>query len=523
MKLEFRESIIPEQQLSELGFLEYLDLFDFNLPIFPRSILSPMNSKEADIHFNELSNLVKITSDHKTNFKQLFKYAEELPNLDCIADNISKKKLDPHQLFNLGKFLEIDEKITGLEHGLIIKNNPCPAMIRILKTYLTPGLGSFIRSQKEKTLQNEIGKLEKKLSMELVEYEKDIHDDTGIRMIYPWPKEMPTNEKTLVLARKSKLVDVKILRGLMNIEYILPDHIRKIRDDMEKLVGELNTSSREKLNRITNDLNKFHDKFKNYYNSRKQRFFQYALVFAMKTNKLCLPELSESIELNVTGGRLPILARNREKEYVPLKLSLKSGPNVLFGANMAGKTTVLKTIFFLTTLARFGLPVPAKKFKLHFPKEINLHLKSSGTLSDNLSGFGEELDFFCHNWKTPSLILVDELFQSTNPIAGQELSKIFLEHFRGKKHILFCTTQYPEILFSEGLQLYSMKDLDMENLKKGKKSITDLLKKMPYEVERIKEHDIVKTIKESKKPLYIALHFPLSESIKNKIEKRLKG
>jgi hypothetical protein len=160
---------------------------------------------------------------------------------------------------------------------------------------------------------------------------------------------------------------------------------------------------------------------------------------------------------------------------------------------------------------------------LHFPEQVELHVKSAGAMSRNLSGFGDEIAFFTRELSPSAYILVDELFQSTDPVGGAELSKIVLQDFSHKDLVFFCTSHYPEVLHIRDISLFRMKDIDFEEETGHVLNLDTLMGTMPYELERILPQDIGNVLKESRKPLYLALHFPLPESIKEKIRKQLRG
>ncbi len=225
----------------------------------------------------------------------------------------------------------------------------------------------------------------------------------------------------------------------------------------------------------------------------------------------------------IKNAVLPVLKTQRKDAYTPLSLDLKKGASVLFGANMTGKTTALKTIYFHLTAIRTGLPVPAEAITLHFPNQVAFHLKSPGDIKKKLSGFGEEIVFFTKEISPGAYFLVDELFQSTDPVNGVKLSQIFLSAFSQKEMIFFCTSHYPDLLNLTDISLYWMKDVDYNQKMPDLMAAEDLLSKIPFEIERIYPDNIENVLKNSRTPLAIALHFNLPETIKEKIRDRLKG
>ncbi|MCP4752498.1 MAG: hypothetical protein GY866_16530 [Proteobacteria bacterium] len=52
-------------------------------------------------------------------------------------------------------------------------------------------------------------------------------------------------------------------------------------------------------------------------------------------------------------------------------------------------------------------------------------------------------------------------------------------------------------------------------------SLEELMAKMPFEVESVSPDDVERLMKEIRKSLHLALHFPLAESVKDRIRERL--
>ena len=189
---------------------------------------------------------------------------------------------------------------------------------------------------------------------------------------------------------------------------------------------------------------------------------------------------------------------------------------------MSGKTTVLKTVYFLLTLVQLGLPLPARNITLHYPAQVALALKSPGDIRTNSSTYSEELSFFAQPMKDGAYILSDELFLSTDPANGVILSKIVVQSMTDADMVFFCTTHYPEILNTKNSALYKMEDVNPLLLKKNGYDLQSLHNFMPYRLTPISEGDHEK-IRTSTAPLETALLFDLPQDIKEAIKTHLDG
>jgi DNA mismatch repair ATPase MutS len=128
-------------------------------------------------------------------------------------------------------------------------------------------------------------------------------------------------------------------------------------------------------------------------------------------------EISDSFSLEATGMGHPLIDPSA---CVVNDIVAGNGPSVLIitGANMAGKSTFLRTLGINVVLALNGAPVFAKKFKCPL---INLRtgMRTADSLKDHQSYFYAELDRLKSimddlRSNQPLLILLDEILKGTN-------------------------------------------------------------------------------------------------------------
>jgi DNA mismatch repair ATPase MutS len=526
MKLEFEQNIIPDGLYKELGFDAFMRLFDLDIPLLPRRILRPLSAQKGREHFRILQDLQKQVDQKKLELEKIIDQSRKLPLLDFVLPFFENQSLEQFHLYSLGKFVSENLVLQEIEMGYPILPEPgkcCRKIKEILETHTQKSFSSLHYTPEEKELREKISKLEKELKIQLSQYENEIYGQTGLKMIYPYPKELPQDAENLPKIQDCKLLSVTSKQDINLVNYQLSPSIKTIISEKDTLAQKVSHLMGEKIRKINKELYPHFRDFRICYQERKNQTFYYVLLLVKQRQSLCLPTFQSSLGCKLTNAVLPSLQNQKKAKYIPLNLDLKRGANVLFGANMTGKTTVLKTIYFQLTAIRMGLPVCAESILLHFPEQVELHLKSAGNIRWNLSGFGQEIEFFTKEISPSAYILADELFQSTDPIGGVELSRIILQEFSHKDLVFFCTSHYPEVLSLRDISLYRMKDVDFDEETGHVLSLEDLMEKMPYKLERILSGDIGNAFQESKKPLYIALHFPLPESIKEKIRERLKG
>lgn len=112
-------------------------------------------------------------------------------------------------------------------------------------------------------------------------------------------------------------------------------------------------------------------------------------IFAYNHPDYCYPEIEEHFVFEGKDLGHPMISRN---VCVRNDISIEQNPYflVVTGANMAGKSTYLRTIGINHTLACIGVPVCAISLKIH-PFRLVTNLRTSDSLNDNESYFFAEL------------------------------------------------------------------------------------------------------------------------------------
>lgn len=115
------------------------------------------------------------------------------------------------------------------------------------------------------------------------------------------------------------------------------------------------------------------------------------------------------------------------KNSVTNSFDNSNGVLLLTGANMAGKSTFLKSLGMCVYLAHLGFPLPAKEAKIPFYNEIYIFINNNDDLSSGYSYFMQEVINLkevvlkCNDNQT-CFALFDELFKGTNFEDALEIS-----------------------------------------------------------------------------------------------------
>lgn len=154
------------------------------------------------------------------------------------------------------------------------------------------------------------------------------------------------------------------------------------------------------------------------------------------------------------------------KNAIGNNLSLTSSQNFLFltGANMAGKSTFIKSIGILVYLSHIGIGAPAKSIRLTFMDGLITNLNIADNLVKGESYFYNEVQRIKNtvlkvNDGKKNCVLIDELFKGTNILDAMKCSSKVIEGLQKISSSIFILSthlyeiseqlqQYPNIQFS---------------------------------------------------------------------------
>ena len=150
--------------------------------------------------------------------------------------------------------------------------------------------------------------------------------------------------------------------------------------------------------------------------------------YAFNNSAYVFPELSEtSTTIKATALGHPLL--NKEQLVSNDIQLMKDEFFIITGANMAGKSTFLRTVALNIVLANCGLPVHAKSFSYQ-PIKLISSMRTSDSLQNDESYFFSELKrlkFIVDEIKTDRyFIILDEILKGTNSKDKAEGSKKFI-------------------------------------------------------------------------------------------------
>jgi DNA mismatch repair ATPase MutS len=168
----------------------------------------------------------------------------------------------------------------------------------------------------------------------------------------------------------------------------------------------------------------------------------------------------------------PEIKNNLEKEneeYQKIDFLCEEGVTLITGANMTGKTVILKTLALIQNMMQYGFYVPAEYASLPITDEIFMLSGDLQSIQSGLSSFAAEILFVNKIYKhsktnKKSLILMDELARNTNPHEGKAIVKAMISLLKNKNSFSIITSHY------EGVNSYekNIKNYRVKGLKKDK-------------------------------------------------------
>lgn len=168
--------------------------------------------------------------------------------------------------------------------------------------------------------------------------------------------------------------------------------------------------------------NYFKYKFKNRYTELADIFYQtdawYSMAMAAKKYNLEFPEFLEAEEPFINAEKIYHILLTHPTSY-DIQLSPSTNFIFLTGANMAGKSTFIKSLGVAVYLAHLGMGVPAKKMQLTLFDGVLSNINVVDNIVKGESYFFNEVQRIKNTILTINdgrkwLVLIDELFKGTN-------------------------------------------------------------------------------------------------------------
>ncbi|MBM7560164.1 MutS-related protein [Marinitoga litoralis] len=393
-------------------------MFELNYILQKLAIISPLGQKK-------LNNLDFIT-DKEMISKELNKIEETITFINSFPDNVEKIKL------NLMYIKDITNILERLKNGYILDD------IELFELKYFAYYYEKIRKHVELSFLD-------KPSLEKV-----------FQILDPDNEKLPTFY--IYDSYSNELREIRKKR-------------KKSSEEEKELLYQKELEIEEKLREeITNKISNHIEKIEKAINDVSELDFVLAKSFLALQKGFVKPEFSDNIEYESLFN--PVIKDKlieENKDFQPIDIKLFNGVTLLTGANMTGKTVILKTIALSQYLFQYGFYVPAKKAKI---KPISKVFLISGDYQSTLNGLSsyaaemvklnEILEYIKE--KNNVLILLDELARNTNPHEGKLIVKAVIEILKNHNSISLITTHFNNVA-DENIRKLRIKGIRKDKLK----------------------------------------------------------
>jgi len=399
--------------------------------------LVPLSFENILTHHSDVEELIKTFQNEK--------FLEDiLNNLECVLDvshtfeRIKNKEiLDEIELFELKNYVLVVDSIREK-----IKNH-------LPKKFVPPELTDVI----------------------------DLLDPEGLRM--PTFYIYDAYSKELAEIRKKK-------RELLKSENTCEDEILALTEkesQIEKMI----------LEEISQRLSNYHHIISE--SIEKIKYFDVILTKTRLAKELGLacPQITreKNRSIKIKGMFNPKLKSELEKlgkTYQPVDIEITPGVTVMVGANMSGKSVVLRTVALIQYMAQLGFFVPAWSCELTYVDNISIIAEDNQKPLSGLSSFGAEILAINETLKESdgkvSLILIDEPARTTNPYEGTIIVNALVKIFEKNKSYTIIVTHFDDIQARRRLRIKGLREelLKDKSIYKPEEIINNLQDYIDYQI-----------------------------------------
>lgn len=166
---------------------------------------------------------------------------------------------------------------------------------------------------------------------------------------------------------------------------------------------------------------------------------------------LCRPQIGDAGSTFTLLWNPRLRHRNEEQglRYQPVDIELRNGVCLITGANMAGKTVLLKTVGIAQMMAQFGFLVPATAAETTLFDDVVFCIGDEQNEMNGLSSFASEIikisDTVSRAASERLLILIDEPARTTNPIEGKAIVQSVATLLEKRPSTTLITTHYSQL------------------------------------------------------------------------------
>ncbi len=154
---------------------------------------------------------------------------------------------------------------------------------------------------------------------------------------------------------------------------------------------------------------------------------------AARRDFIC-PTLHDGDEIEIRNGRHPVVEASIGNTFIPNDVAMNNSTDrllIITGANMGGKSTLLRQVAIIQILGQIGSFVPATSARLPIIDRVWTRVGASDDLASGRSTFMVEMTetaAILNNATPRSLVLLDEIGRGTSTFDGLSIAWAVAEH-----------------------------------------------------------------------------------------------
>lgn len=217
-----------------------------------------------------------------------------------------------------------------------------------------------------------------------------------------------------------------------NTLFVEPPHLRSLNNTRIEITAKIEGALSKICREYTETIQSFFPEFLKLFSLIKDFDLIYTRAAYSYTNNFVRPVLNENFEFKLHGAFHPLIPNAVKND---IELSKDRLGIVISGPNTGGKTVALKTVILCHLYTHMGVYLPASDASIYPVKELYFYSHDQQDLNQGLSSFASEARNYLELLKSVgdnSLIVIDEIFNSTSSEEASALAISFLEKVHAK-------------------------------------------------------------------------------------------
>ena len=249
--------------------------------------------------------------------------------------------------------------------------------------------------------------------------------------------------------------ELKAKQALLDNHSGSPEERASLQRDINQLFESQNAIQQQVIAALSDKLHRHADRLQEASDRMAYTDFLFAKATLAEEWHLCRPLIADSdgkTQARLVGLWNPRLKQRNDElhlRYQPVDIDLLSGVCLITGANMAGKTVLLKTVGIAQLLAQFGCFVPAVSASLRPVDDVVFCIGDEQNEMNGLSSFASEItkisDTLTRSERERLLILIDEPARTTNPVEGKAIVQAVASLLDKSHSASLITTHYSQL------------------------------------------------------------------------------